>query len=379
MLKLKLLFMVLPAALFLWVMAAAVIAQEEVPAPYAGLENPFAWQDASAVSDGGKLYKKSCLGCHGIDGGNIAEYDFSAADFAQGLEARADYYLWVVSEGRMQAGMPAYQSSLTEEKRWQVLTYLHSLALPEEAAPEAAPEPAEKTSPSKEAPAGQVKETTEVKENSLLMIAPEQIASGQSLFITAYLRDGEEKPIANAAVTFFIRVDFFTSGLIEIGQAETDGQGTAVLRYTPRPTGNLELVSRFEEAEASLPLTITVGDEPAYQAEAGLTLPASGQEIFFGPESARVLGEGGIAPTSAFRLPGGAFSWLLLIVLTVMLIWFTYFRVLRQLFRIPVVRDIRDTDTRLLPGIGMTLVIVIGATLVLMLLTGPYSHFQLLP
>ena len=375
MLKLKLLFMVLPAALFLWVMAAAVIAQEEVPAPYAGLENPFAWDDAPARDSGQQIYQSSCLGCHGIDGGSIAAYDFSAADFAQGLETRADYYLWVVSEGRLQKGMPAYQSSLAEEKRWQVLTYLHSLALPEEAAPE----PAETTPPSKEAPAGEVKETTEIKENSLLMIAPEQIASGQSLFITAYLRDGEGNPVGNATVKFFIRVDFFTTGLIEIGQAETDEQGAAVLQYTPRPTGDLELFSRSEEAEASLPLTITVGDEPAYQAEVGITLPVPGQEIFIGPESARALGEGGIAPTSAFRLPGGTLSSLLLIVLTVMLIWFTYFRVLHHLFRIPVVSEIRDTDTRLLPRVGMTLVIVIGTTLVLMLLTGPYSHFQLLP
>ncbi len=375
MLKLKLLFMVLPAALFLWVMAAAVIAQEEVPAPYAGLENPFAWDDAPARDSGQQIYQSSCLGCHGIVGGSIAAYDFSAADFAQGLETRADYYLWVVSEGRMQEGMPAYQSSLAEEKRWQVLTYLHSLALPEEAAPE----PAETTSPPKAAPAGEVKETTEVKENSLLMIAPEQIASGQSLFITAYLRDGEGNPVGNATVKFFIRVDFFTTGLIEIGQAETDVQGAAVLQYTPRPTGNLELVSRFEEAEASVPLTVTAGDEPAYQAEAGITLPTSGQAIFIGPESARTLGEGGIAPTSAFRLPGGTLSWLLLIVLTVMLIWFTYFRVLHQLFRIPVVSEIRETDTRLLPRAGMVIVVVIGIVLVLMLLTGPYSHFQLLP
>ena len=375
MLKVKLLLMALPAALFLWVMAAAVIAQEEVPAPYAGLENPFAWDDASVRDSGQQIYQSSCLGCHGTDGSNIAEYDFSTADFTQGLEARADYYFWVVSEGRLQIGMPAYQSSFSEEKRWQVLTYLHSLALPEEAAPE----PAETTSPPKEAPAGEVKETTGVKQNTLLMIAPEQITSGQSLFITAYLRDGEGNPIGNATVKFFIRVDFFTTGLIEIGQAETDERGAAVLQYTPRPTGDLELVSHFEEVEASVPLTVTVGDEPAYQAEAGITLPTSGQSIFIGPESAHALGEGGIAPTSAFRLPGGTLSWLLLIVLTVMLIWFTYFRVLHQLFRIPIVSEIKDTDTRLLPRTGMVIVVIIGIVLVLMLLTGPYSHFQLLP
>lgn len=62
--KYKLLFLAIPAILFFWVMAVAVLAQEEVPAPYAELENPFPWDDASAQQAGEEVYKNSCLGCH---------------------------------------------------------------------------------------------------------------------------------------------------------------------------------------------------------------------------------------------------------------------------------------------------------------------------
>jgi mono/diheme cytochrome c family protein len=380
MLKFKLLFAAVPITLFLWVMAAAVTAQEEIPSPYAGQENPFSWDDESAISAGQELYKNSCLGCHGADGSNLSDYDFSAAGFTKLLEQKVDFYFWVVSEGRLEKGMPPYKSSLSEEQRWQVLTYLHTLA--EEATPEVTPEPAETAEPSEtSSPAAEPKPSTSLanaeKSDSLLMVLPEQAPSGRPLTITAYLRDGHENPVANETVQFFIKVEFFTSGLMEIGESRTNDQGVAVFQYTPEQTGDLEMVSRSEDVETSVPLTIVDGDEPFYQAEAGIHLPAPGRELFIGPESARTLGEGGKAPTSAFRLPGGIISWLLLIVLTVMLIWFTYFRVIYQLFRIPIVSEIRDTDTRLLPRAGMVFVVVVGIVLVLMLLTGPYSHFQL--
>ena len=86
MVKFKLLFIAISVMLFLWVMAVAVMAQEEVLSSYAGLKNPFPWSDASAQEAGKELYKQSCLGCHGIDGSNIAGSDFSATDYPQRLE-----------------------------------------------------------------------------------------------------------------------------------------------------------------------------------------------------------------------------------------------------------------------------------------------------
>ncbi len=365
-------------AFLFWVMAAAVLAQEEVPAPYAGQENPFAWDEETAISAGQEIYKKSCLGCHGIAGDNLAGADFSDADYARQLKGRPDFSFWIISEGALERGMPPFKSSLSGEERWQLITYLPALAAaepPPEAKEDGAKETPETPSPAPEQP-GEEKAT---EPNTLAMAAPEQVAAGEPLMVTAYLRDGEEKPVSGAEVTFFIEVNFFTRDRVEIGRAETDEDGMAVLHYTPRPTGNLQIVARTGEAETSVPLRVTGGDGPHRAAELGVPLPAPGEEVFIGPESSRFLDESSSAPTSALRLPGGILSWLLLVILTVALIWFTYFRVVYQMYRLPVLRDIRDTDTRLLPRIGMVVVVVIGATLVLMILTGPYSHFHTLP
>ncbi len=101
--------------------------------------------------------------------------------------------------------------------------------------------------------------------------------------------------------------------------------------------------------------------------------------MIFGPKSALELGKMGEAPKSVFRLPGGFLSWLLLLVLAVMLTWATYFRVMYQVFRIPVVSEIRDTNTRLIPLVGLAVVVTLGTILTLMLIHGPYSHLHLLP
>lgn len=375
MLKVKPVLAVLPVAFLFWVMAAAVLAQEEVPAPYAGQENPFAWEEETAISAGQELYNKSCLGCHGIGGDNLADADFSEPDYARQIKDRPDFFFWVISEGALERGMPPFKSSFSEEERWQVITFLPNLAAAEP--PPEEKENGEKETPETPSPAPEEEQETEP--NTLAMVVPERVASGEPLMVTAYLRDGEENPVSGTEVTFFIEVDFFTRGRVEIGRAETDENGMAVLRYTPRPTGNLQVVASSGDAEASAPLRVTKDDGPHHEAELGVPLPTPGEEVFIGPESSRSLDESSSAPTSALRLPGGIVSWLLLVIFTVALIWFTYFRVVYQMYRIPVLRDIRDTDTRLLPRIGMVIVIVVGVTLVLMILTGPYSHFHTLP
>lgn len=117
----------------LWVLTTAVLAQGEPPSPYAGLQNPFPWSDTSAQETGKGLYQQQCSGCHGADGSNLAGSDFSAASYPRSLEERPDLYFWMLSEGWLDNGMPAYKSSLSEEQRWQVLTYIWSLG--EEASP----------------------------------------------------------------------------------------------------------------------------------------------------------------------------------------------------------------------------------------------------
>ncbi len=147
MMKFKLLLIVLVVTFLLWVLATAVLAQEEteVPAPYAGLKNPFPWSDAPAQEVGKELYQQSCSGCHGGSGDNLAGSDFSVVDYPKSLEERADLYFWILSEGMLDEGMPPYKSSFSEEQRWQVLTYLWSLGT--EVAPQEVTSPPESLTP----------------------------------------------------------------------------------------------------------------------------------------------------------------------------------------------------------------------------------------
>lgn len=366
--KFRLLLAVVAAAFFMMVLAVAVGAQDtEAPAPYAGLKNPFSWSDTSAQEAGKVTYKRSCVGCHGANGSNIAGGDFSAADFPLSLEEKPDFYFWILSDGRLDKGMPPYKSSLSEEQRWQVLTYLRVFG-------ETSP-PGVTLSPAKP--------PATIEDSTLLLTVPEQSQAGQPLTMTALLQDRQSKSVTSATVRFFIRVDFFTNGLIEIGESVTDDRGVAVFKYTPHLTGDIQIVARYEgdhlsPVETATTLTLAKPDKPYYQSKAGIHLPPSGKDVFIGPESSLKLGKEGQAPTSAFRLPGGIASWLLFIVATVVLIWFTYFRVVYQVFRIPIVSEIRDTDTRLVPLVILAIVVALGIFLVLLLLTGPYSHFQLL-
>ena len=77
------------------------------------------------------------------------------------------------------------------------------------------------------------------------------------------------------------------------------------------------------------------------------------------------------------RLRGALISWLLILVGGVAAIWATYFYVMYQVFVIPVRREIRDTNTRHIPLMGMAAILGVAVILVTMLLTGPYSQFQL--
>lgn len=211
---------------------------------------------------------------------------------------------------------------------------------------------------------------------ALLLTSPEQAQSGQPLTLSVLFQDSQGQPIGNATVRFFIKVDFFASGLMEIGEATTSDQGMAVFSYTPGEMGEIKIVARYENIETVTTVNLTDG-KPFYHAEAGIQFPALGQEVFIGPKSALELEDIGKAPTTAFRLPGGILSWFWLLLITVTLVWFTYFRVMYQVLRIPIVSEIRHIDTRLVPQIGLAIVVALGILLVLMLITGPYSHFHL--
>ncbi|MBI2869413.1 MAG: c-type cytochrome [Chloroflexi bacterium] len=338
----------------------AVTAQQEVPAPYAGLANPFAWDDAGVQQAGKKVYQQSCAGCHGLNGASLAASNFSEPAYADGLEAHPDLAYWILSEGRMDRGMPPYKSSLSEEQRWQALTYIWSLG-------RQAPPP----------PPGSQTPAVPDSGASLRVAAPKEARPGQAVSLAAYLRDAEGKAITGATVRFFARTSFFTQGLMELGDAETDETGTALLKVVLREAGEVPVVARYGAVEAATALTYLDNERPFYETEVGIRMPGLGADIFVGPVVTEGLGEMGSAPGSILRLPAGTATWLLLLVLGVLFIWGTYFFVAYQVLHISVAGETGGARTRSFPYALLAAVALAGLLLALKLLAGPYSQFHL--
>ena len=336
--------------------SGAIAAQDVPPAPYAGMQNPFSWNDVSAQQAGKAVYETSCAGCHGQTGANIPGLRFTDSAFGNDLQAEPDVAFWVLSEGNLSQGMPPFKSTLSEDQRWQVLTYVRTLSQAQVLPP-----------------------STSADSGTLSLAVPDTGQAGQPLTIAATVEDSSGRPVEGETVHFFISVDFFASGNIAIGQAVTDSDGVAILEYTPKLSGETNIVVQGAGAESEGTIAVSDANAPFYQAEAGIKLPALGQPILIGPDSATHIGEMGLAPTSALYLPGGTTSWLLLVVGAIVLVWFSYFRVIRQIAHIPSEGDIvRDVDTRLVPRLALAYVIILGTFLALKVLIGPYSHFNLL-
>ena len=345
--------LLLPAMMVLAIVVPA-LADGNVPTPYAGLGNPFNWSDTTAQAAGKQVYQQSCAGCHGPRGNSLPVSDFSAMEYPARMESQPDFFFWKVSEGELAKGMPPFKSSLTEEKRWQVLTYIWSLGQPAPAATQ--------------------------HDAGLRLTLPAQAQAGEAVRLSAALTDAAGKPLSGVAVTFYVKVDFFVNGLAEIGEAFTDEQGVASLEHTLRLTGEQTIVARYEDdsgARTETTSTInSLGDgAPLYKAELGLHGAAGPPEVLFAPSGSVLADEPGFAPPTVFRIPGGiAFFPFMGYVAAVLLVWILYMRIMYQVVRIPVKRDIRELDTRLVPAAGLTIMAVITALLVFILVTGPVSH-----
>ena len=337
-----------------------IAAQQTPPPPYTGLKNPFSWTDAAAQAVGKKVYSQYCQGCHGVKGDSLPQANFSTPTFGDSLEARPDTYFWIVSEGQLSQGMPGFKGSLTEEQRWQMLTYVRSLGA---AAP---PGPTSPTPPGPSPVHG-----------TLALAASPVGKAGETMKLEATLKDDSGKPLSGETVDFFMNVDFFSAGQFEIGSADTGGDGVATLEYVPRVSGQTTFVARLATLESSATVDLGEADAPFYVPSAGIKLPSAGPRVFFGPESSQDTGAMGAAPTSALRLPGGLVSWLLLPVAAVLLVWRSYFRAVYQVWRISETAGAPNNEARLLPRIGLAIVVLLGLFLALKLVIGPYTHFHL--
>jgi len=110
----------------------------EVPDDFASLTNPFAGDDA-AVAAGKEIFAANCIPCHGESGeGNgvaAARLNPKPANLADGtmMDMISDAYLyWRISKGGavepFNSAMPAWETVLTEDQRWQVISYVRSLS-----------------------------------------------------------------------------------------------------------------------------------------------------------------------------------------------------------------------------------------------------------
>ena len=348
--------------------AAAAMAQEQVPPPYAGVHNPFSWDDEQARAAGEAVYKRSCIGCHSPTGDGITQADFTTDAFTADLEAEDDFYFYVVSEGLLSKGMPGFKGSLSEDERWQVLTYIHSLS---SVAPTV--EPTATATPT-------VTITPVPPGTTMQLSIPDRALSGSPLRLIAALKGPDGKPIPEATVSYSYSVTFYGEGTFTVGDAVTDDSGIAELTFTPTQLGPVTIDVAYQDLHETAPVELLPGDA-TYEVDIGVALPQiAGGQVNYGPPSSMHLDENASALNTALRLPGGIPSWLLLFIGVIAFIWFTYFRVVFQMFRISPSRG-EDTlegqpNTKIVPILIMLFVFTVGVVLLLMIATGPNSQLH---
>ncbi|MGB6812944.1 MAG: PQQ-dependent sugar dehydrogenase [Candidatus Sulfotelmatobacter sp.] len=127
----------LPVALLL---AAGVDAKfHNAPASARATKNPYEGQPAAALA-GKQVYAHNCLSCHGrtLQGtGNVPSLVDGKLDSVMPGEI-----FWFITRGDKDNGMPSW-ASLPARQRWQVVTYVKSMAAPQEAQQAATPAPAD--------------------------------------------------------------------------------------------------------------------------------------------------------------------------------------------------------------------------------------------
>lgn len=102
-----------------------------IPEEAAALENPVEVSEAS-VETGATLFSENCAICHGTEGrgdGPTAEtLDPPPADLhADHVQILTDGELfWVITHGVEGTGMPAWEDTLTEEERWDIVNFIRT-------------------------------------------------------------------------------------------------------------------------------------------------------------------------------------------------------------------------------------------------------------
>ena len=73
--------------------------------------------------------------------------------------------------------------------------------------------------------------------------------------LEATLKDNAGKPLQGQSIDFLAEVDFFSTGQIEIGSADTGSNGVATFEYVPRISGQTTFVARLATLQSSATIT----------------------------------------------------------------------------------------------------------------------------
>ena len=113
------------------ILSAQTTSAWNAPPDAALIKNPLTDIKAGA-NEGKKLYTSNCVACHGAkgkgDGPAAASLKPKPADHtSDAVQNETDGSLyWKISEGH--TPMPQYKSALTEEQRWELVSYIRTLA-----------------------------------------------------------------------------------------------------------------------------------------------------------------------------------------------------------------------------------------------------------
>ena len=391
--KLNSAFIFFLPVLFIIVLAAVTLAQETVPAPYAGMKNPLKWDDAAAQSAGKSVFNKNCLNCHGAGGNEVEGVDFTSPDAHKKIENNPDFAFFRVSEGFQAKEMPIFKYQLSEIQRWQVITYVWSFGAPAPATPGAPPAtpgtpaatpgtPA--ATPGTPAAGGVTPPSVVVAPPTLRLTVPGQGQAGQPITISTLLQDPDGKPISDAPVSFSLNITFLIGkGLAEIGQVVTDENGTATITYTPHLAGYIPVVARYQTGSGKFITavsTVKLESEPAqsyrnFVPDTQVGVPYTGfpPELVLFSKSVWQSRVSNTAPPDVLRIPGGLpFYFFVSYLGVVILVWATYIRIMYQAFRISTAGKVKHPDVGLVPQAGMVIMALLAVLLVWILITPPY-------
>jgi mono/diheme cytochrome c family protein len=95
----------------------------QAPASARKLKNPYTAREAAVIKEGASLFEVNCASCHGKDAmgtGNVPALARGPVQSANDGEV-----FWFVGKGSPENGMPP--STLSEQDRWKVVTFIKSL------------------------------------------------------------------------------------------------------------------------------------------------------------------------------------------------------------------------------------------------------------